>query len=831
MSAITRRSLLASSALAAASLPAIARHASQAAAKSASGREKLLMDLGWRFHLGHAADPTKDFGFGKDQSTYAKSGSVADAAMPDFDDGAWRAVDLPHDWAVELAPVATPNPPADDPRASHGFRPLGRDWPETSIGWYRLSFDLPASDLGRRLALEFDGAFRDCIVMLNGYAVGRNESGYAPFRIDITDYVNCGGRNVLALRVDATLGEGWFYEGAGIYRHVWLTKTDPLHVRQWGTWVRTSLSGSAAAATIGTEIANERSTPCELRIASTVLGADGRIVAKSLSPPHILGADESKTIAQNTTIANPMLWSVDAPNLYQLRTQILCNGAAVDDMVTTFGVRTVRFDAEHGFFLNGERLKLKGACIHQDFAGVGSALPDALHEFRIRRLKEMGANAIRCAHNPPAPGLLDACDRLGMLVIDETRRMSSDEEGLSELSRMVRRDRNHPSVILWSIGNEEHGEQATSLGAHVAATMRREILALDPTRPITAAIDDPKAWGTGITPALDVMGSNYRLPEIVDFHRARPDIPLVATEISSSVDTRGIYVRDPASGYVVAYDTEFPWWGSTQEAAWDIVAHHDFIAGGFVWAGFDYRGEPLPQTAYPNNSSQCGLMDLCGFAKDSYFYYRAWWRDEPSLHLFPHWNWPGREGQPVDVWCHGNFERIELFLNGVSQGSRAVTPYKHVQWQIPYAPGVIEARGWRQEGIVATAQRETANAPARISLTSNRDAMDANGEDVVLVTARIVDDQGRDAPAANNRITFDVTGTGRVIGVGNGDPRCVEPDKAASRSAFNGLCLAIVQAERTPGPIIVRATSPGLVAATLSLTARSAQARPAVRSR
>jgi beta-galactosidase len=830
---ITRRTLLQGSALAAASVTAAGAPAADSrslvAPASVTVRERLLLDFGWRFHLGHACDPAKDFGFGKDQSTYAKSGfGVADAATAEFDDSAWRPIDLPHDWAVELLPVPTTDPPKDDPRASHGFRPLGRQFPENSIGWYRRRFALPVSDDGRRLSLEFDGVFRDCIVMLNGFVIGKNESGYAPFRIDITDCANCGGENVLVVRADATLGEGWFYEGAGIYRHVWLTKTDALHVPQWGVCVRSALQGDAATISIATDVANDGDMARTCRVVSTILDANGQKVLRTASGPISIAAKTTHTATQSARLTAPALWSVETPTLYRVYTQIMADGHVVDDATTPFGIRTVHFDAEKGFLLNGKSLKLKGTCNHQDFAGIGTALPDRIHDFRVEALKAMGANAYRSSHNPPAPEFLEACDRLGMLVIDETRRMASDEEGLSALSRMIRRDRNHPCIMLWSIGNEEHAEQGTSTGARVAASMRRHVLGLDPTRPITAAIDDPKAWGIGITPALDVMGANYRTDQLAAFHAEHPAIALVCTEIASSVETRGIYVRDPASGYEVAYDTEAPWWGSTQEAAWNIVASHAFIAGGFVWTGFDYRGEPTPQTAYPNTGSQFGLMDSCGFPKDSYFYYRAWWRDEPSLHLFPHWNWQGREGQMINVWCHSNLERVELFLNGVSQGVRRVFPYKHVEWDVPYTAGVLEARGYRGSQMVLSAKRETTGAPARIDLQPERASVSADGEDIAIVRAEILDSQGRIVPTAGNMVAFELSGPAAIIGVGNGDPRCVEPDKASQRSAFNGLCLAILRAAKTPGTITLRATSPGLASASVGIAAQPARLRPAV---
>ncbi len=788
-----------------------------------------MLDFAWRFHLGHADDPAKDFGFGKDQETFAKAGEdVASAADLDFDDNAWTAVDLPHDWAVELrfVPSVALDPSVEeDPRAAHGFRPLGRDYPDTSIGWYRRGFELAASDLGKRISLEFDGVFRNCLVMFNGYAVGGNESGYAPFRVDVTDFANYGGKNVLVVRVDATLGEGWFYEGAGIYRHVWLVKTAPVHVAQWGITVRSDVTGNRAAISLGADVTNEADGAADCQVVWTIFDPKGSRVGQVTSAPFQLKAGETHGFEGHATIAAPALWSIDAPHLYRLVAEARVGGRAVDRDATAFGIRSIRFDSERGFFLNGAPVKIKGTCNHQDHAGVGSALPDRLHAWRIEQLKALGSNAYRTSHNPPAPELLDACDRLGMLVLDETRMMSSNAEGLSQLSRMIRRDRNHPSVILWSLGNEEP-QQGTERGARVARSMKRLVRKLDPTRPCTIAMD--RDWGKGVTDVVDVVGFNYRTPKIEEFHVGFPARPLVGTETGSTVCTRGAYARDNAKGFVPAYDTDFPWWASTAEAWWSFVAPRPFIAGGFVWTGFDYRGEPTPFNKWPSVSSQFGIMDTCGFPKDNWFYYRAWWSDEPLLHLLPHWNWAGREGQPINVWCHSNLDRVELFLNGESVGLRDVARNGHVEWTVPYAPGVLEARGVKNGRQALVAKRETVGPPAAILLKPERSSINADGEDVAIIAVEIVDAQGRTVPVAHNEVDFVVSGSGRLIGVGNGDPTSHEPDKASARRAFNGLCMAIVQASKVPGPIRINATSTGLLPASLEIDATPAPIRPCV---
>lgn len=836
MSLTRRDAMKAGAAITAASTTGTTIGSAHAGVRSKSGvslpqenvRERLLLDFGWRFHLGHACDPAKDFGFGHDLETFAKAGrNVALPADASFDDSNWRAVNLPHDWAVELPFVPSTNPPAgkDDPRAAHGYKPLGRDFPETSIGWYRRSFELPASDLGRKLFIEFDGVFRSAIVFLNGYWVGTHSSGYTPTRIDITDFAEYGGKNVLTVRVDATLGEGWFYEGAGIYRHVWLVKQSPLHIPQWGVWVKPVLDRGSASVTLSTDLMNDGPSGTA-HVVSTIFDATGTSIAVLKSPQLHLQAGEKRTVVRHHVIPSPQLWSPETPTLYHVMTQVVTGGKVIDDCVTGFGVRSIRFDADKGFFLNGKPYKLKGTCNHQDHAGVGVAVPDRLQYWRVARLKEFGCNAYRMSHNPPAPELLDACDRLGMLVIDENRRMSSDDSSLADLDTMMRRDRNHPSIILWSIGNEEQQQQGTERGGRIAFTLRRHCKSLDPTRPITAAVDDPKAWGIGITPALDVLGANYRTDKIPDFHRRLPKIPMIGTETGSTVSTRGVYIKDQSSGYCVAYDREAPWWASTAEAWMKVAMPNAFIGGGFVWTGFDYRGEPTPFNIWPNVSSQFGIVDTCGFAKDNFYYYKAWWGAEPVLHLFPHWNWT--PGQKVNVWCHSNLDTVELFLNGVSLGTKTMQPYDHVEWDVTFAPGTIEAKGYRNGKLVLTAKRETVGAPAQIRLKTDRPALDADGEDVSQITVEIADADGRMVPTANNLVSFAVSGPGALIGVGNGDPRSHEPDKASSRSAFNGLCATIVQAGKIAGEIRIEASSPGLKPAVLMLKVLPAKPRPCV---
>lgn len=736
---------------------------------SDSFRERKLLDFGWRFHLGSAADWKRDFGFGSGQS-FAKAGEAAGPARPSFDDHSWRQVDLPHDWVVEQDFVQL----NDSLYVQHGSKPTGRQFPDQCVGWYRRKFDIPVADQGRRLSVEFDGVFRDSQVWINGHLLGREDSGYSSFRYDITDFVNYGGRNVLAVRVDASQYEGWFYEGAGIYRHVWLCKTDPVHVGHWGTYVTSEIARDTATLNIATEVANDSGEKRLVSVESKIVGPDGKEVATLSTNEMAIGAWSTPTIHHGIKFARPKLWSLEEPNLYTLRTRVLEDGKVRDQYDTLFGIRSIRFDARKGFFLNGKHVVIKGTCNHQDHAGVGSALPDRLQYFRIERLKEMGANAYRTSHNPPTPELLEACDRLGMLVMDENRLLDSSPEILGQLSRLIRRDRNHPSVILWSIGNEEP-EQNSERGRRIAETMMRAVRELDPTRPITYAANNGTT-SEGVNSVVDVRGVNYiAIGEPDAYHQAHPDQPMVGSEEASTLSTRGEYANDATKGFMRAYDTEKPGWGSTAERWWTYFAERPYLAGAFVWTGFDYRGEPTPY-GWPCISSHFGIMDTCGFPKDNFYYYQSVWTEEPVLHLLPHWNWEGKEGQPIDVWCYSNLDQVEIFLNGKSLGRKEMPKNGHLEWSVAYAPGQLEARGYRAGDLVKTERVETTGDPARIILSPDRSQIAANGEDVSVVTFSIVDSNGRIVPEADNDVEFSIQG-GEILGVGNGNPSSHERDK------------------------------------------------------
>ncbi len=750
--------------------------AGRAAPGADAPRERLLMDFGWRFHLGN------EWGAGEN---LAKAGSGFGPTTLAFSDAGWRQVDLPHDWAVEL-----PFDPKAD--ASHGFKPVGPGFLQNSIGWYRRPFTLAASDAGRRLWLEFDGVFRDCTVFVNGWFVGHHEGGYNGFRYDITDVANCGGENILAVRVDASQSEGWFYEGAGIYRHVWLVKTGPLAVAPDGVFVYSQFPGNVpegpAELHLQTRLLNATPAAAEAMVQWQVTDPQGQVVAEA-SQPVTVAAQSNGEVQGAASIAAPELWSPETPRLYHLVTMVTNGDQVVDRVTTEFGIRTVGFDANRGFLLNGRPYVLKGTCNHQDHAGVGAALPDRLQYFRIARLKTMESNAYRTAHNPPTPELLEACDRLGMLVMDESRLMGSDARHLAMWKEQVRRDRNHPSVAIWSIGNEEFSAQGTAIGGRVAATMQALVKRLDPTRPVTYNSTLGNEFDP-INAVIEVRGWSYRLgvDRMDAYHAAHPQQPNVGSEQGSTVSTRGIYANDPARGYLSAYDDNVTSWSNTAEQWWSFFAPRPWLSGGFIWTGFDYRGEPTPYS-WPCINSHFGVFDTCGFPKDNFWYYLSWWTDQPVLHLLPHWNWAGREGQPIDVRALSNCDEVELFLNSRSLGRQRMPRYSELKWQVPYAPGTLSAKGYRDGRVVAETKVDTTGAPASVRLTPDRATIHADGQDLSVVTVAIVDGQGRVVPTAENPVAFALEGAGRVIGVGNGDPSCHEPDVYFSAPAHRTVAV------------------------------------------
>jgi beta-galactosidase len=724
-------------------------------------REKLLMDSGWRFHLGN------EWGTGENPINLGVS---TGPARVDFDDSSWPNVSLPHDWAVSLP--FDRNAPGD-----HGFKPIGSNFPENSIGWYRRTFTLSAGDEGERIWIEFGGVYRDSLVYVNNCLVGRQPRGYSSFRYDITDVVHFGGKNIVAVRVDASKFEGWFYEGAGIYRHVWLVKTDPLAVAPDGTFVysrfKNNVPEGPAEINIETRLTSSLSNSADAQINYEILDPNGKNVA-SARVVVTIAPSISREVQQKTYVAAPVLWSPETPRLYQLVTTIRSGSRTVDRVETEFGIRTLAFHPQKGFLLNGKPYLIKGTADHQDHAGVGVAVPDALQYFRVRTLKEMGSNAIRTAHNEPTEELLEACDRLGMLVLDESRTFASDAQDLQSLEKQVRRDRNHASVFLWSIGNEEP-LQSTSVGARVARTMQILVHQLDPSRSVTYAANVGNEF-TGANGVTDVRGWNYHTgPAMDEYHAAHPQQPNIGTETASILTTRGIYKIDEARGYQSAYDDKenLPREDTTTaEQWWSYYTARPWASGGFAWTGFDYRGE----NDWPDVNANYGIIDMAGFPKDDYYYYQSWWSDKKVLHLLPHWNWSTKEGQKINVWCFSNLGEIELFLNRVSLGKKTMPRNSHLQWIVPYAPGTIMARGYKDGKVQAEERVETTGAPAALKLTADRTIINPDGEDVSVITVAVTDEQGRVVPIADNLVNFEISGRGRIIGVGNGDPSSHEPD-------------------------------------------------------
>jgi beta-galactosidase len=780
-------------------------HFNLPAAPAESPRERLLLDFGWKFHLGN------EWGIAQN---LAKAGTGSGPAASSFGDSSWRTVNLPHDWAVEL--------PFDrNSDTSHGFKPVGPGFATNSVAWYRRTFDLPKEDAGKRLWLEFDGVYRDCMVFVNGWFIGHHEGGYNGFRYDITDVANAGGKNVVAVKVDASQFEGWFYEGAGIYRHTWLVKTAPVAIAPDGIFVSSRPPNGCTVVEIQAQIQNTKNIQTyeddNVYVNFEIIDPSGKSVGEfrqrvgqpvgkdafgkdnlelkansqqqvkayfNFYPPNSAIRMPSPTPRDQTkdVFAMTELWSPESPKLYKLITKVeimgggvLMGSGVVDQKETTFGIRTVAFDKDKGFLLNGKPYVLKGTCNHQDAGGVGAALPDDLQYFRIAKLKEMGDNALRTSHNPPTPELIEACDQLGMIVMDESRLLGSDEENLKKWEAHIRRDRNHASVGLWSVANEEFTVQSTPQAANVTRTMQNLVKSLDPTRPVTYPAPQGDTFD-GINGVIEVRGWNYNVGTNMDrYHAKHPDQPNVGTEQGSTVSTRGIYENDKARGYVSAYDANAPSWAHTAETWWSYFADRPWLSGGFVWTGFDYRGEPTPY-GWPCINSHFGILDMCGFPKDNFWYYQSWWTTNIVLHLLPHWNWAGKEGQELRVDALSNCEEVELFLNGASLGKQSMKRNSKLSWQVKYAPGVVSAKGYKGGKVVAETKVETTGEPAAVQLTPNRAAINANGEDLSILTVSVTDAQGRIVPVAGNLIHFELSGPGKILGVGNGDPSCHEPD-------------------------------------------------------
>jgi len=774
-------------------------------------RQRLLLDFDWKFHRGDIPFPQP----ATHGETYAstKAGQVLGAASPAFDDRGWEPVRLPHDWVIAQSfdPAAT---------VSNGYLHRG-------VAWYRRAFILDPTAQGRYFAIEFDGAFRDAKVWLNGHYLGHHASGYTGFDFAISDVAYFGGvPNILAVQVDSRGYEGWWYEGGGLYRHAWLIEAAPLHVAKWGVCIRPyRIAEGQWRIEIQTELENAGLAGEDCQVIHQIIAPNGAITAEIGPRHHELEPRTKTTDHQETTLQQPMLWSIAEPSRYLLRTILRRNGIVFDQVETSFGIRECRFSPDRGFFLNGQPLKIHGTCNHQNHAGVGTAIPDDLQRWRLRKLKEAGCNAYRTSHYPPTPELLDICDQEGILVLDENRHLASGPDTMAELESLVRRDRNHPSVILWSLCNEEFLD-TSEIGYRLAAAQMTRLKQLDPTRPITAALI-LSSFGSGIDKAIDVIAINYRPGMWEALHKGHPDKAIVVTESTAAPATRGIYQSDPNAAYCSAYDDLYRPGDhrTTVRETCLAVAQRPYIAGNFVWVGFNYRGETGPY-GWPATGGQQGFLDLCGFPKDAFYLYQAFWTTAPMVHLLPHWNWIGREGRPIRVVAYSNCESVQLLLNGKSLGEQSVSEDHAMEWFIPYQPGILQAQGRRGKAIVAQAQIATSGEPAAIRLRREPTTLHADLEDVAVVTVEIVDSAGRLVPTANILTKFDLRGPGQIIGTGNGNPTSHEPDKASQRTTFNGLAQVLIQTTAAAGDIILTAAAERLSHTELTITTQRAQRRP-----
>ncbi len=735
------------------------------------------------------------------------------AASADFDDTAWRSVDLPHDFVSEKDYCFKASENSDmreiPEMESIGSRLFAGGCLEGGAAWYRKKITLTDDLDKKRVYIRFEGVYRDSTLYVNEYYVANRASGYGEFFYDITDFINPDGENIIAVRVDASEREGWWYEGGGIYRKVLLEITDEVRIAPWGLSVtaKPNLAAMSAEVTVETEILNKKFTDTKVTVISLVIDTEENAVWQKVTETEV-GAWDKTVCRQFIKLDSVNLWSTENPHLYKLKTEITASGGESDAQTVIFGVRDFRFDADKGFFLNGEHIKIKGLCCHHDHAGVGIGMPEGVDEYRISEMKSMGANALRSSHYPASQSFLDACDRLGMLVFDETRRMSSAPEDIECLRTMVKSARNHPSVFLWGIGNEEIFSQNRPETERTTRTMIAEIRKLDKTRPVTSAVvcwDGTARYDNAqnyihVTKNLDVMGFNYCPTAWDDYHTRVPSQPVIITEATSNSSTRGCYSTDESKGLYFALDD-----GNEKkcksggkavkkdigENMWKACDERDYLAGLFLWTGTDYRGEPTP-LGYPAVYSSFGIFDYCAFKKDNYYYYKSWWQNEDVLHIFPHWNYPVEAGESMNVYCYSNFDSVELFVNGKSCGKKSMEKNWYITWEnVIYEPGEAKAVGYRNGKKAAQDVVRTTGAPYALRVTPYKDTV-SRGE-AAVINVDVVDENGLVVPTADNVITFEVSG-GKLLGTGNGDPADHESEKKPVRRAFCGKCQAIVKA-------------------------------------
>lgn len=846
-------------------------------------RERTSLNADWRFQKGDPAGADNRLAYDKIKNWVTATGNefvsptgAQKAARPagnpgedisytqrNFDDRSWRQLDLPHDWGIE--------------------GPFNQDYPgETGklpwwgVGWYRRHFNVSAADRGRRLYLDVDGAMAYASVWLNGKFVGGWPYGYASFELDLTPYVEFGGDNVIAIRLDNPPDSSRWYPGGGIYRNVWLVKTAPVHVAHWGTYVTTP-EITRQAATVKTDVMVENSsTITEAATVTAQIYAVNRNgerigppIATSVQTKVEVPAAGRHHLEMQLNISNPKLWSTDDPNRYFAIVALQAGGKTVDVYETPFGIRTIKFDVSKGFLLNGERLKIQGVCDHHDLGALGSALNVRALERQLEILKEMGVNAIRTSHNPPAPELLDLADRMGFVVMDEAfdawRRAKKrndyhllfDDWSEKDLRAMVRRDRNHPSIILWSIGNEI-GEQRDAAGHQIATTLAKMVRDEDPTRPVTAGANVNESGYNGFQKVVDVFGYNYKPTEYGLFRSINQNIPLFASETASTVSSRGEYFfpvfedksRGRADFQVSSYDLYAPPWATPPDTEFRGQDEFPFTAGEFVWTGFDYLGEPTPyggdsgvpllftdastqtrmnavlkesgRIRVPARSSYFGIVDLCGFKKDRFYIYQARWRpDFPMAHILPHWNWPERLGQVTPVHVYTSGDEAELFLNGRSLGRKKRAQYEYrLRWdEVKYEPGELRVVAYKNGKHWAEDVMKTTGPATQLLMTADHATIKADAQDLSFITVTVADKNSLLVPRSKNRVSFEISGPGEIVAVDNGDATSLESFQSKERDAYNGLLLVIVRA-KSAGAIKLTARANGLTTAETVIRAR-----------
>ena len=788
-------------------------------------RYTINFDSGWKFHLGdlYPVKPTDGWGGAKARAY--------DFGVPseNFDDSDWRTVELPHDFICEKDYCFNSSDNEQmrniPEMESIGSRLFAGGCLEGDIAWYRKKFRIDKNCKNKRIYIHFGGVYRNSTIYINQYYVGTHTSGYTGFYYDITDFININTDNIIAVRVDASDREGWWYEGGGIYRHVLLEITDNVHIEPWGVFVNAvpNLKNKSALITVDANIINRGFEETQVLVQTEISDNNGHVVSMTDKTVFIGAWDKSK-YSNKCTAEKIKLWDIEEPNLYSAVIRLYVNNMLCDEYTLNFGIREMHFDADTGFYLNGKHIKIKGLCCHHDHAGLGIGVTDSVHEYRIERMKSMGANALRSSHYPASTELLDICDRLGMLVFEETRRMSSAPEDIECLRAMVKRDRNHPSIFLWGIGNEEIFSQHRPETAGTTRAMMAEIKKLDKTRLVTSSVvcwDGVQRYDNAnmyidVTKHLDIMGFNYCASAWDDYHKIIPEQSVIITEATSNSGTRGCYSTDESKGwYYVLDDENFDKCKNGEKAVkkdagelmWKACAERDYLAGIFLWTGIDYRGEPTP-LSYPAVYSQFGVFDYCGFEKDNYYYYKSWWTDEPVLHILPHWNFSDKTGKEIKVYCYSNLDEIEIFVNGKSYGKKRMERNWYLEWEnVIYEPGEISAKAYKNGKVVQEKIIKTTGEPYQIRAEVYKNNISIG--DTAIINVGILDENGSIVPNAGNEIHFTVYGEGRLLGTGNGDPGSHENEKLPVRRAFNGKCQALIKI-MDGGDITVTAESNGL---------------------